>query len=96
MSEILIRNYILCCVICSYPFVMSILQYNVSFIYLDFTASLKGLLTDPVFLSITLAFVCLTSFLAASVTYVSKYMETQFSLTASFANLLNGNTNMIH
>ncbi|XP_039250460.2 solute carrier organic anion transporter family member 2B1-like isoform X1 [Styela clava] len=60
----------------------------------DFTTSLKGLLTDVVFLSITLAFVCLTSFLAASVTYVSKYMETQFSVTASFANLLNGSINL--
>ncbi|XP_076806458.1 solute carrier organic anion transporter family member 2A1-like [Clavelina lepadiformis] len=60
----------------------------------DFAFSLKNLLRDPVFISITLGFVNLTSFLAASITYVSKYMENQFNLTASFANLLNGSVNL--
>ena len=64
---------------------------NLTLIFvLDFTTSLKGLLSYPVYMSITFAFVCLTSFLAASVTYVAKYMETQFNITASMANLLNG------
>uniref|UniRef100_F7B262 Solute carrier organic anion transporter family member n=1 Tax=Ciona intestinalis TaxID=7719 RepID=F7B262_CIOIN len=66
--------------------------------YLDevknFGLTLKGLLRDPVFMSITTGFVSLTSFLAASITFIAKYMETQFDLTASLANLLHGCVNL--
>uniref|UniRef100_H2ZCF3 Solute carrier organic anion transporter family member n=1 Tax=Ciona savignyi TaxID=51511 RepID=H2ZCF3_CIOSA len=61
---------------------------------LYFGLTLKRLLRDAVFLSITTGFVSLTSFLAASITYIAKYMETQFDLTASFANLLHGCVNL--
>ena len=57
---------------------------------LGFCLTLSSLLKDPVFMSITLGYVGLTSFLAASVTYMSKYMESQFNQTASFANLVIG------
>uniref|UniRef100_H2ZCE9 Solute carrier organic anion transporter family member n=1 Tax=Ciona savignyi TaxID=51511 RepID=H2ZCE9_CIOSA len=60
----------------------------------NFGLTLKRLLRDAVFLSITTGFVSLTSFLAASITYIAKYMETQFDLTASFANLLHGCVNL--
>uniref|UniRef100_H2ZCF1 Solute carrier organic anion transporter family member n=1 Tax=Ciona savignyi TaxID=51511 RepID=H2ZCF1_CIOSA len=66
------------------------LVLNASIISSDFGLTLKRLLRDAVFLSITTGFVSLTSFLAASITYIAKYMETQFDLTASFANLLHG------
>uniref|UniRef100_H2ZCF0 Solute carrier organic anion transporter family member n=1 Tax=Ciona savignyi TaxID=51511 RepID=H2ZCF0_CIOSA len=67
---------------------------NASIISSDFGLTLKRLLRDAVFLSITTGFVSLTSFLAASITYIAKYMETQFDLTASFANLLHGCVNL--
>jgi len=54
------------------------------------------LLRDPVFMNVTLGFVCLTSFLASSVTYVCKYMETQFDLSSSSANRLNGKNSHLH
>ncbi|XP_018667361.2 solute carrier organic anion transporter family member 2B1-like [Ciona intestinalis] len=60
----------------------------------DFGLTLKRLLRDPVFMSITTGFVSLTSFLAASITFIAKYMETQFDLTASLANLLHGCVNL--
>ncbi|XP_016042406.1 solute carrier organic anion transporter family member 2B1 isoform X2 [Erinaceus europaeus] len=47
-------------------------------------------LCHPIFLLVVLAQVCLSSMVAGMATFLPKFLELQFSVTASFANLLIG------
>ncbi|XP_058161938.1 solute carrier organic anion transporter family member 2B1 isoform X2 [Dasypus novemcinctus] len=47
-------------------------------------------LRHPIFLLVVLAQVCLSSMAAGTATFLPKFLERQFSVTASFANLLIG------
>lgn len=55
-----------------------------------FPRVLLRMLRHPIFLLVVLSQVCTSSMVAGTATFLPKFLERQFSITASFANMLLG------
>ncbi|XP_078259069.1 LOW QUALITY PROTEIN: solute carrier organic anion transporter family member 2B1-like [Rhinoraja longicauda] len=59
-----------------------------------FPCILLRTLRSPVFLTVVLAQVCLSALMSGLTVFISKFLEQQFAITASFANLLIGSVHV--